>query len=882
MGGLSYEAAGLSNYITKRDWRRYGDRELRAEGNEGLYLNVLVAKNIQVTPAGSTFPLTLICEARRGDGKRTVVAGNQTTLWAYTGTEDTHYVLNSEGQPDYFSNTINGPTPPDVPVYSGGGDNFFSNLVSGQKYTLTFGQNDNAAKINNQVYLGPNPVTFTAGPGPVTLFGKPNLPTTAQLTAPYVDENQYGWIQIASGLSASGRRWEAVSVGDYICLNNGVDLPLTFRPGDQSAFPIYELREQQIACVGTIASHVGNLLCMDITSINDAPFAALMAPVTGAVDAGMDVTGLISVPAQTLFPDATVTVGLTIFWASGQAAKIISIDGDGNITTAVVQAIPSGPVYLENPLAYAAYVSNGNTQRYPWRMLPSMPGAPRRFGATVPVSANLFDRQLIFQYPIRSLPELLTLNLAGGFSVEGQIGGTTDIQVLYAGQGGITLTTSVIGIQDGIAMSCLIFDPILSPISDTGNVNENTVSSIEAADAADSYAGAYTDLVGDGSAILKALQLQTQIIVYKETGHIFLGVFTGDITNPYQFQDIEVHNQGQCLRYRNVVIGSGGGFYGSCHVYAGRNAFYKFDLFMQTPQEIPELQPAQDLFFQASIADPENAYVAENPLTTEWVFGWDLPGADRALCFDYTSRTCRTTSMTMASACKIQHPNPARNDWLFLFGSDDGTVQRYGLWDAKPQPSGAVTVSVTGIVATASAAFFTVDHVGMSILAKIGDCAELVAITGYTSPTQVTVLGSFSTPACPLPFYILPATWHRNGLPYDSILESGLGDLGSSDMEKQVIRYVPIAGSKLQWDTVDFPPFPTLLNLAFKGAINPTAKPDWEIETTASEPHNLVEPTYQAFYVGDKVCINAINAPYALVNRIWQSKAIGSQSAGRV
>ena len=207
MAGLSAEAAGLTNYITKRDWRRYQDRELRAEGHEGLMLNVNVAANIQTTPPGSATPLKVVAQARRGDGKKTIIAGNQTTLWAYTGTDDTHYVLNNSGMPDYFANDAGA----------------------------------------------------------------------------YVDETQYGWIQIAGSIICQRRRWEAVQVGDYLVLNNGVDLPMTYHPGDSQAYPIYELREQQVASVGTIAAHNGNLLVMDLWIINDTDFQNLMAPTTRRV-----------------------------------------------------------------------------------------------------------------------------------------------------------------------------------------------------------------------------------------------------------------------------------------------------------------------------------------------------------------------------------------------------------------------------------------------------------------------------------------------------------------------------------------------------------------------------------------------------------------------
>jgi hypothetical protein len=791
MAGLSAESADLSNYIIKRDWRRYLDREMRAEGYEGLVLNQLVTSSIQVTPPGSSVPLTVIAQAHRGDGKLTIVAGNKTTLWALTATEDTHYVLSAAGAADYFA------------------------------------------------------------------------------SGSYVDETQYGWIQIASGLSSAGRRWEAVVCGDFLVLNNGVDLPLTYRPGDMAAKPIYELREQQIASVGTIAVHGGILLCMDLWQINDADFANLMAPTQGAVNASVNSSGVVSVVAGTLFPSSTVAVGMSLFWATGQAAKIVSIDGSGNITTDQIQAIPSGVVYLENASAYAAFTNVSAMQRFPWRVLPSMQGQPRRFGAIIPAQANLGDYQLIFKYPVRSLPELVAYGQSGAYATTTTIGGPTDIAVLYANAGGSTLTTNVIGIKNDIAMSCQIADMVRSPIT-FSDAQNNPFSSIEASDAANSYAGTYVDLVDDGGTIIKALQLRDQIVIYKDTPTIYLGQFTGDLTTPYQFTRVVIANEGQSLQYRNTVIASGGGFYGSCHIYAGRNAFYKFDMFMQTPQEIPELQPAQDIFFQNAVADPENAYVAENPLTREWVWGWNGSGTgDRALCYDYAYKTCRTTSSDMLSAQKVQHPT--RKDWLFIFGDSGGSVRRYGLWDA-PVETPALTATISSNQVTASTAYFTTAHVGKSIVFASGD---IVAITGYTSPTVVTVTGSAPNTTGSQAISILPGIWHRNGNAYDSILESGSGDLGFADTEKLITRYVPVSSSKSQ---------NAVLQINFKAGINPENVPFVQSATvlTPVVGGNLVQPTFMGYYVGARLTISGINNPFELVNQIWQHIPIGDKSASRL
>jgi len=740
MSGFSAEAPGLQNYLIKRDWRRFYDKEIRAEGHEGLVLNQSVTPGIQITPTGSSGPLSLICQARRGDGMRVIVAGNQTTLWAYTGTQDTHYAINATGGYDYFAN--------DAGVY--------------------------------------------------------------------VDETQYGWIQIASGLSTSGRRWEAESCGDYIVLNNGVDLPLTYRPGESTAKPIYELREQQIASVGTIAVHNGILLAMDLWIINDTDFENLMAPTV--------------------------------------------VNSDGTFTP--------------NPVQYSAFTKTSAMQRFPWRVLPSMQGQPRRFGAIVPVQANLNSYTLSFQYPVRSIPELVAYNNAGGY-LTGVLGGSTDVQVLYAGLGGSTLNTSIVACDPTIAMSVTISDKVQSPVNFT--VSDYT-SQLEASDAADSYAGTYIDLVDTGSAILKAKQLLNNIIIFKETPEIYIGQFTGDLTNPYQFTRVVLSNQGQAIKYRNTLISSGGGgFYGSCLIYAGERAFYKFDMFNQAAVEVPELQSCQDLFFQAAAANPENAFAAENSLTREWYFCWQPTKLfpDRALCLDYAYRTCRTTTADVCAANRIEDPRSnaspgvSNAPWLFVFGDSLGSVQRYGLWDAPTENPVGVTIAIASNVATASTAYFTAAHVGKTLVLSTGD---IVAVTSYLSPTMVGVNGSASVSGAT--FTVLPAIWHRNGAGYDSVLETGAGDLGVSDNEKLVNRYVVVASSGSP---------NSLLNVSFKAGINPSIVSFVQTATVPSPDwHNMIQPTFMGYYVGVNLDLSGINNPFELVNQIWQAIPIGTKSASRL
>lgn len=786
MCSLSAETPGLANYKVKRDFRRFYDREIRAEGHATLFLNPQLPANLQAGPGGPPQgPVTVVAEARRGDGKRSIVIGNQTTLWACAATEEPEYA-----------------------------DDFF-----GEDYT---------------------------------------------------DTTVAGWMQIASGLSPNGRRWEAVQVGDYLCLNNAVDLPLTYRPGDEIALPIYELREQGIASVGTIAAHNGNLLVMDLWQIDDDAFTALMSPTASAVSASQDATGLVSASVATLFPNLALQLGQALFWDNGACAKIISLAG-GNIITDSAQAIPSGTVYVENQAAYGAFTDKSNLQRFPWRILPSMEGMPRRFGAIVPVEANVGQTQLMFQYPVRSLPELVRYSLSGQyFGTSTLTGGLVDVQIPQAGAKGGTLNTSIIGLGSDITMSCLIAD-LVSTAVNFGN------GLMEPSDAATGYAGTYVDLVDDGSAILKALAMRDYIVIYKESPVVFFGTFTGDTTSPYSFQRVPIANQGATLFYRNVIVASGGGYYGSAHIYAGRNAFYKFDIFTQTPQEVPELQPAQAIFFENAANDPDNAFAAENPLTREWIFGWvpkpALADNDNALCFDYAFHTCRTTSADITAACDVENPL-VDGDWMFLFGDSAGNIQRYGL--ASGQPAKITTaIAIANNIATATTACFTPAHIGTTLLL---DSGVLVAVINYLSPTQVAVIGAVARAQS---FVILPAIWHRNGQAYDSVIETGLGDLGMADSEKLVSRYVPVCASKNAWQSpLPIPNAP--LHVDFKFGLNPDAEPVTAMRATAIQPHNLLEPTFIGYYVGVKLAVCGLNNPCALANQIWQAQPIGSQSAGRL
>jgi hypothetical protein len=182
MSGVSSDTAGIMNYVTKRDFRRYMDREVRSEGYDQF--NPL--PKLLPTMPPTTDPITLITQVENPNGHRAVVVGTAKTLYRYYGLDDPFYAQ-SPGATD--------PLWVDTDYYQ-----------------------DEAAQ----------------------------------------------WVVIGDGFSTAGHRWEAVNINGYLVLNNGVDLPVTYRERDLVSYPITELRENGVVSVGSIADHNGILMCMDI------------------------------------------------------------------------------------------------------------------------------------------------------------------------------------------------------------------------------------------------------------------------------------------------------------------------------------------------------------------------------------------------------------------------------------------------------------------------------------------------------------------------------------------------------------------------------------------------------------------------------------------
>lgn len=101
------------------------------------------------------------------------------------------------------------------------------------------------------------------------------------------------WATIGSGYSASGLRWQAVTMNGYLVLNNGVDLMVTYRVEDATVTPIYEMREVGIASAKRITEFNGFLFIGNVTEIKADQLDAWMNGLTPWGIPGAGITNVI-------------------------------------------------------------------------------------------------------------------------------------------------------------------------------------------------------------------------------------------------------------------------------------------------------------------------------------------------------------------------------------------------------------------------------------------------------------------------------------------------------------------------------------------------------------------------------------------------------------
>lgn len=271
----SQEVSSVNNYVTKENWRRDLDQEIRREG--WLYFQPATDRELGTQHLAVNAPVTLLHMVRRPNGRTAVIAAAGDKLYRFFALEDPYYFVDAYMEDDCV----------------------------------------------------------------------------------YIDCEQADWIVIGEGFdTTTAHRWEAVDINGWVILNNGVDLPVSYRVEDYAVTPLYELRENGIVSVGTIAAYNSMLVCADTTEIRDDyfdlvlggvdPYGPVSSDYTIRVQYRIVVSNLGDPTSFGSNGNASVSAnGTVIYWTTFRpswavAGAEITIAGagtlGGNLTTTIVSS----------------------------------------------------------------------------------------------------------------------------------------------------------------------------------------------------------------------------------------------------------------------------------------------------------------------------------------------------------------------------------------------------------------------------------------------------------------------------------------------------------------------------------------------------------------
>jgi hypothetical protein len=450
------------------------------------------------------------------------------------------------------------------------------------------------------------------------------------------------------------------------------------------------------------------------------------------------------------------------------------------------------------PDPYAIYTNDQYLTRTQFRVIWGVPGEPRRWAALLPGSIAAYTNVLTLDYPVKGLSVGESITVVGaGAPHAGATADNFTANILYVTGASVVL--------DGFAQSTV------------------TNAVVQATDMIGSIVG-FEDLQDDGSAILKMLPLADQLVIYKDTS-IFLGQYLGDPAQPFAFAARRIQKE-QGLYYRHALWLAETPTE-MFHIYAGRNAFYRFDLTNQQPMILPKFESCSNIFFdQATLANTERIFAAENGITHEILFVWPVRGSyypEQILLWDYKWNSISTSSAIITAACTVRKPltgraSGAEQDW-FIMGTGHGAVLIYGKTN---EPQGAPDWDNNDQI------FFRRD--------------------------------------------VVPYDESRN--PYASQLQSGMGAFGNDFSEKDCRAFLVLMASQSP---------NTPMTVEIYGCQNVNLVPTLIATKVLANPiiQNLVPILSRRFYFQSSITVNGIDDPCRLVGSLWNVAPIDSRSLPR-
>lgn len=479
------------------------------------------------------------------------------------------------------------------------------------------------------------------------------------------------WSTIGSGYSASGKRWQVVTINGTIVANNGVDLPFYWNIGDAAVSPMKELREVGVASVGRIVENNGFLIIGDVTEIFAEVLPLFMrgwstftTDATQAKNANFSINN--TTENQDLFQvttaAATITATLPAAPPTGFYVWLEKVDaGAGTVVTSPVIAV--SPVVLDTntdkalvywdateeewvsvtfPLgvipADATYTAPPSyiTQRLPWAVANGEYGQPTKWAPA-------------FNVLMAAAGTSLTLPFASSVFIAGQ----TRVAVVNGGPLNGTLGGQE-NSPNGILVTAVSGRTLTLETTTDVDLTYPRVVTVMRWEDVSSLVGRYL-LQGDNSAITSLVTLRDWLVVVRETG-FYMGRYTGDPSAPFVFTP--KYSGSNVPLWPDAIANIKGDYL----LYPAKgNRMVKFD--GVTWPEIHEVTDmAASLFFDGYDQDDE-VYVVDNPITKEWWFCFP----DNTVCFDYDTAGGTVSEFDQAfSAAATVHKTGTTDVWFIM------------------------------------------------------------------------------------------------------------------------------------------------------------------------------------------------------------------------
>jgi hypothetical protein len=216
---------------------------------------------------------------------------------------------------------------------------------------------------------------------------------------------------------------------------------------------------------------------------------------------------------------------------------------------------------------------------------------------------------------------------------------------------------------------------------------------MSASDMVNSHVG-FSEIQDDSSQIIKMAPLRDKLVIYRDSS-IYLMSFSGDPVAPFTFEPLYRGNKG--VYYKHSFIGVEHNY----HMYAGRDAFYRFDLSSRLPKTVQTFDYGSDMHDKVTIDDTNWVVASHNPTTSEFWWSYPIPQslwglhttsdgivlAGETLCWDYGNDSLSLVDYQFTAMGSIKQPLPDVNleskpmrDW-FIMGAFDGILYQYGKTD---------------------------------------------------------------------------------------------------------------------------------------------------------------------------------------------------------